>query len=101
MRVPEFVVELYISRTDAGMVGHGADRARRAAEELSRQGTPVRYLRSIHIPEDETCFLLYQAASADAVRTAAGRAGLPFDHVAEVVAESNTEETRSCPSPSR
>jgi hypothetical protein len=93
----EFVVELYVARTDAGAVERSAERARLAAEELSRQGTPVRYLSSIHIPEDETCFLLYRAPSADAVRTAAGRAGLPFDHVAEVVAESNTEENRPCP----
>jgi uncharacterized protein DUF4242 len=97
----EFLVELYVARSDASAVERSAERARLAAEELTRQGTPVRYLSSIHIPEDETCFLLYQAACVDAVRTAAGRAGLPFDHVAEVVAESNTEESRSCPSPSR
>jgi Protein of unknown function (DUF4242) len=97
----EFLVELYMSRTDAGAIGRTAERARLAAEELTRQGTPVRYRNSIHIPDEETCFVLYQAASADAVRTAAGRAGLPFDHVAEVVAESNTEENRPCPSPSR
>ena len=59
----------------------------------------MRYLRSIFVAEDETCFLLYEAASADTVRTAAGRAGLPFDHVAEVVAESITKETGPCPSP--
>ena len=90
----DFVVELYVARSDAGAVGRSADRARLAADELRRQGTPVRYLGSIHIPEDETCLLLYQAASDDAVRTAAGRAGLPVDHVAEVVAESNAEENR-------
>ena len=36
----------------------------------------MHYLRSIFVPEDETCFLLYQAESIDAVRLAAGRAGL-------------------------
>ncbi|MGH7359236.1 MAG: nickel-binding protein [Candidatus Rokuibacteriota bacterium] len=83
----EFLVELYVSRTDAGAVELGAARARAAAEALTREGTPVRYLRSIFVPEDETCFL-YEAGSADAVREAAGRAGLAFERVAEAIAGS-------------
>jgi hypothetical protein len=85
--VPEFLVELYLSRTDVDGVERGARRARLAAEQLSRAGTPVRYLRSMFVPGDETWLLLYEAASAEAVRTAARRAALPFDRVAEVVAE--------------
>jgi hypothetical protein len=96
--VPEFLLELYMPRTDAVAMSSAARRARLAADELTGDGTPVRFLRSIFVAEDETCFLLYEAASADAVRTAAGRAGLPFDHVAEVVAESNIEENGPCPS---
>ena len=37
---------------------------------------PVRYVRAIFVPEDETCFFLYEAGSVDAVRKAARRAGL-------------------------
>jgi Protein of unknown function (DUF4242) len=86
--VAEFVVELYVSRTDVAGVERGAERARLAAECLTRAGTPVRYLRSIFVPQDETCLVLFEAASADAVRAAARRAALPFDRVVEVVAES-------------
>jgi hypothetical protein len=85
MDVPEFLVELYVSRTDAGAVGRGAERARLAAEALTRQGTPVRYLNSIYIPEDETCFFLYEADSVDAVRKATLSAALTFERVAEAV----------------
>lgn len=81
----EFLVELYVSRTDSGAVASDAARARLAAEELTREGTPVRYLRSIFVPEDETCFSLYEAASADDVREVARRAALRFEHVAEVL----------------
>ena len=88
----EFVVECYVSRADAGAVARGAERARLAAEELTREGTPVRYLRSIFVPEDETCFFMCEAVSADAVREAARRAALPFERVAEAVAGSNREE---------
>jgi hypothetical protein len=87
--MPEFLVELYVSRTDVAGVERGAQRARLAAEQVTRAGTPVRYLRSMFVPGDETCLLLYEAVSADAVRTAARRAALPFDRVAEVVAESS------------
>jgi uncharacterized protein DUF4242 len=79
-----FVVELYVARTDIGAVERGA-RARRAADDLSRRGTSVRYLNSIFVAEDETCFLLYEGESAEAVRDAARLAGLAFDHVAEAV----------------
>ena len=84
----EFLVEFYVSRSDAGAVELGAVRAREAAEELAREGMPVRYLHSIFVPEDETCFFLYEAGSADAVREAGGRAALRFERVAEAIAES-------------
>ena len=45
----------------------------------------MRYLRSLYIKEDETCFFLYAAESADAVREAARATGRPFEHVCEVV----------------
>jgi hypothetical protein len=76
---------LYVSRTDAPAVERGAERARLAAEQLAREGTPVRYLRSIFVPEDETCFLLYEATRAEDVEEAARRAAVPFERVAEAV----------------
>ena len=83
----EFLVELYVSRTEPLAAEQGAARARLVAEQLTREGTPVRCLRSIFVPEDETCFYLYEAASADHVRAAVERAGLPFERVAEAVTD--------------
>jgi hypothetical protein len=83
--MPEFIVELYRSRTDAATIAADAEGARRAAEELTREGTPVRLLRSIFVPDDETCLLLYEAASAAAVGAAAMRAGLRYERVAEAI----------------
>ena len=81
--MPEFLIEQYVSRTDTAAVERDAERARVAAEELSRKGTSVRYLRSIFVPDDETCFLLYEAESVGVVREAARLAGLPFEQIAE------------------
>jgi hypothetical protein len=41
----------------------------------------VRCVSSIFVPEDENCFLLYEAGSVDVVREAAGRAALPFERI--------------------
>jgi uncharacterized protein DUF4242 len=81
----EYLLELYVARADADVVERGAERVRRAAEEHTREGTPIRYLRSIFVPEDETCFLIFEAASADAVREVARRASLSFEHVATAI----------------
>ena len=89
----EFLVELYVPRTDPLAAESGAERARLAAEELTREGTPVRYLRSIFVPEDETCFALYEAVTAEAVREVARRAALRFEHVAEAVTHSKGDTT--------
>jgi hypothetical protein len=90
--VAEFLVELYVSRGDGAAVESSARSARHAADELTREGRQVQYLRSIFVPEDETCFLLYEAATADDVEEAARRASLPFDRVALALAGQQTEE---------
>jgi hypothetical protein len=88
----EFVVELYASRHDAAALDRGAKRIRLAAEELSRDGTPVRYLRRIFVPEDETCLLLYEAESATVVGEATRRAGVAFERITEAVANPSEDE---------
>ena len=82
-----YLVELYLSRTGVGGLKDAAAHARAAADELSREGVAVRYLRSIFIPADETWFLLYEAASAKAVEDAVARAALPCERVLEAVTQ--------------
>lgn len=43
-------------------------------EELSREGTAVRCLRTTFLPDDETSFHLFEAVSADAVAEVGRRA---------------------------
>jgi len=83
----EFLVEFYLSRTDAAAFDRSVRRARLAAEEQTRHGTLVRYLRSMYLPEDETCFLLYEAESAEAVHRAAVLAAVTFERVSKVVGD--------------
>lgn len=81
----EFLAELYVPRSGVAAVEEASTRARRAADELRRGGSPIRYLRSIFVPEEETCFLLFEAESASVVSEAARRSALRFERVAEAV----------------
>jgi hypothetical protein len=96
--VSEFLVEVYRPRLAASVPQPGVDDLCRAAEELTRQGTQVGFLRSIFVPEEETCFYLFQASSVEAVRAAAARAGLRFARVTEAVSEpGHTGATQGTP----
>ena len=83
----EYLLELYVSRTDGDAVERAAGRGRTVAGELTREGTPVRYVRSIFVPEDETCFFLFEAPSMDAVKEVARRAALQFERVSAAATE--------------
>jgi hypothetical protein len=85
--VAEFLVEMYASRRAAKHVAAATDRARRAAADLERGGVSVRFVRTLFVPEDETCFLLFEAGNSDVVRMAVERAGLSFDRLSETVTE--------------
>ena len=41
-------------------------------------------MRSFFLPEDETCFHLFEGASADAVGEVTARACIAFDRIVEV-----------------
>ncbi len=77
----EYLVELYVSQGDHAVARHHVAVAERAGADLTREGRAVRYLQSFFVPEDETCFLLYEADSVDLVTEAVGRAGLRLEHV--------------------
>ena len=80
----EYLVELYVAQGDFHAARLHAERAERAGADLTREGHPVRCLRSIFVPEDETCFYLYEAESVDAVQELARRAVLRFERIGEV-----------------
>jgi len=85
----EFLLERYISYGDADAVDADAERARLEADRLSDEGTPVRLVRAIFVPEDETCFYLYEGETLEAVLEAARRAELCVDRIAETAGNNN------------
>jgi hypothetical protein len=82
--MPEFLAETYTPRDAPGAAGAAAGIVR-AAEEASGHGAPVQFLGAVAVPEEETCFYLYQAPSAAAVRAAMTRAGLRPERITPAV----------------
>jgi hypothetical protein len=68
---------------DATDLAAAGERARAAAEQLSREGTWVRWVRSVYVPEYETCLLVFEARTPDAVDRAGRRAGLTYQRIVE------------------
>ena len=81
--MPSYLVETYLARGGRGERETLERRARSAAEELTREKTPVRFEQSIHIPEDEISFFDYDAPSSRDAALAAQRARLEPIRVVE------------------
>ena len=95
----EYLVELYVAHGDDAAAQRHAERAEQASAELTRAGSPVRCLRSIFVAEDETCFLHFEAGSAELVVEALHQAGLSPEHIS--VATSTPHDVATAPADAR
>jgi hypothetical protein len=73
----EFLAELFSEADDFDGRSALVQRARTAAENSA----DVRFVRSMFVPDDEICFLVFEAESATAVVHLAEQAMLPVDRV--------------------
>ena len=80
-----YIVECFWPGVTEEKMDVAAARARWSAEELTRAGSPVRYVGSILVPVDEIVFFQFDGDSADAVRKASEQAGIPFERIVESV----------------
>jgi hypothetical protein len=62
-----------------------ADKARAGAEQAARTGATVSFVEAIFVAQDENCFAMYCARSAQEVTAAAAAAGLVLDRVSPAV----------------
>ena len=73
----------YLWRGSADALAETVARARRATEEMRREGADVRFVRSVFIPDDETCFHVLEAGSRSEARKVGARAGIDAARVVE------------------
>ena len=83
--MPSYLVETFLPRGCAGERTAREGRARSAAEELTREGTRVSLDHTIHVPEDEICFFVFDASTGRQAALAAERAELDPLRVVEAV----------------
>jgi hypothetical protein len=76
-----FLVEAYAPASSEFI--NLAEQARRAAGDGAEEGL-IRHLRTILVPEDEICFHLYEAESADSVEQAIRGADMRAQRIVEV-----------------
>lgn len=81
--MPRYLLELYVPR------GLGLDEA--AARARLVEEKDVRYVRTMFVAEDETCFHVFEAASREALLEAASRSGLTEARVTETVESESGE----------
>lgn len=73
--MPTYLVEAYMSLSKGNQAATEA-RLARASSELAREGVRVEHRRTTYVPDDETCFYLFDAVSTVAVDHVCRRAGL-------------------------
>jgi hypothetical protein len=83
--MPSYLVETYASKLRVHEARAAGRRARAAAEQLSREGARIRYVRTTFLPDDETCFHVFEAASEEAVGEVCWRAGIGAGRIAPAV----------------
>lgn len=87
--MPRYLLELYLARK--GGLDEATAQARRVAEASGAGGPPLRYVRTLYVAEDETCFHVFDASSREVLLEAALQSGLADARVTETV-ESETKE---------
>ncbi len=78
-----------VKRSLPGITMEQLGAAQKAAIETSNQlteeGTEVKYIRSNFFPGDSTCTCLFEAINEDAVKAVNEKAAIPFDEITEVL----------------
>lgn len=52
-------------------------------ERMTREGTPVRYIRSMFVPGEDHCMCLFEASDPESVRALNESANIPFARIVE------------------
>jgi hypothetical protein len=90
-----FLVERYLPSAGAGQAAAAKLLAEQLAMRLRTEGGAVRHLRSLFVPQDEQCFVLFQATSAHALAETLERLGIGYERIAEVIDLSAEDLTRA------
>lgn len=89
--VSAFLVERYLPASAAGDLGASVARVARICARQGGIAASVRYLHSMYLPAEDTCFCVFQAPSSDAVRAVNDAGHFPLDRITDAVLMVTTE----------
>ncbi len=81
----KYLVERLLPGITPEQLTAAAAAAKRTTEEMAKEGTPIRYLRSTFVPGEDKCFCLFEGPSAEVVKQANDRASLPYQRVVDAL----------------
>jgi len=87
------LVEAYVPKLSEAEHRAAVERARASARALSRDGTTISYRTSLFVPEDETCFHVFEGSSPEAVAEATRMAELAYARIVPVTVEQAEEKS--------
>lgn len=81
-----YLVERYLPGLSEADITAALDRARATCAELTAGGTPIRYLGSTFLPDEEACLCRFDADRPETVVRANELAAFPFARITPAVA---------------
>lgn len=66
-------------------LGDAQKAAIETSNEMTREGTEVKYIRSNFYPADSSCTCFFEAESEEAVKAVNEKAAIPYDEITEVL----------------
>lgn len=76
-----YMVERSLKGISMADLGAAQKSAIDTAAEMTRQGTPVNYIRSTFVPDSGACMCLFAADDASSVKALNEKAHIPFDRI--------------------
>lgn len=76
-----YMVERSLKGIPMDALAAAQKRAIETSQKFTKEGTPVRYIRSTFVPEQGCCMCLFAAESSEDVKRVNEVANIPFDRV--------------------
>ena len=83
--MPQFVVKRDLPGVTPEVLQSAGMRAKSCCAEMTKEGQPVRWIRSFFLPETAQTHCYFEAPSLDAVKEANSRANIPYTLITEVM----------------
>ena len=80
-----YMVERELPGITPEQLAHAQEAAISTSSQFTKEGKPVRYIRSTFLPDDSRCFCLFEAPTRQLVRDVNEAAGLPVSRIVQAL----------------